>query len=428
VAVFNHVDAIEVRIWNKRVGAVSIDDRNGVYAFEYAPAWVKRGIELAPLTMPLSEARQPFVFPRLPLETYKRLPGLLADALPDDFGSALIDAYMAERGIGKNQITSLDRLAYMGKRGMGALEFHPARGITRDRSGPLQMAELVRVARDVLHGELSDDARSQEALTSIIRVGTSAGGARAKAVVAFNPETMELRSGQFNVTPGFEHWLIKFDGLGEDTELGQSQAHGRIEYAYYLMASAAGINMSECRLLPENGRRHFMTKRFDRDTNAKHHMQTLCGMDHLDYKLREANSYEQLFVVMNRLGLGLEARQQAFRRMVFNWLAWNCDDHTKNHSFLLREGGTWDLSPAYDITFAHNPDGYWTRHHLMSVAGKFSGAERSDFMKVADVFMISDASAIVKDVQHAVARWIEFAGEAGVPDKETKHIASYLLA
>ncbi|GAA0700972.1 serine/threonine-protein kinase HipA [Dyella sp. SG562] len=428
MAMFNHVDAIEVRIWNKLVGAVSPDHRHGAYAFEYAPAWIKRGVELAPLTMPLAEARQPFLFPHLREDTYKRLPGLLADALPDDFGSALIDAYMATRGVDRNQITSLDRLAYMGRRGMGALEFHPARGITRDRSGPLQMAELVRVARDVLHGDLTDDTHSKEALASIIRVGTSAGGARAKAVVAFNPETRELRSGQFHTATGFEHWLIKFDGLGEDTELGQSQAHGRIEYAYYLMATAAGITMSECRLLHENGRRHFMTKRFDRDGNSKHHMQTLCGLDHIDYKMRDTNSYEQLFLAMNRLGLDLEARQQAFRRMVFNWLAWNCDDHSKNHSFLLREEGAWELSPAYDITFAHNPDGYWTRHHLMSVAGKFDGADRADFMKVADVFQIADASAIMKDVQQAVAQWTDFARQADVPPKETGHIASYLLA
>ncbi|MDN5781296.1 MAG: type II toxin-antitoxin system HipA family toxin, partial [Luteimonas sp.] len=346
------------------------------------------------------------------------------DALPDAFGNALIDAWMARHGVAADAITALDRLAYMGKRGMGALEFRPARGSHSESAEPLQMKSLVEAARQVLHGDLSDDAHAQAALANIIRVGTSAGGARAKAVVAWNPKTEELRSGQFDAAPGFEHWLLKFDGVGKDMELGTGADYSRIEYAYHLMARAAGIAMEPCRLLAENGRAHFMTRRFDRDGNEKHHVQSLCAMQHLDYNQRATHAYEQLLLVAKQLELGDDAHTEIFRRMAFNVMARNCDDHTKNHAFLLKQGSQWQLAPAYDVTHAYNPDGEWTYQHLMSVNGKFDGIARDDLMAVAKRFGVVGARDALVQVRDAVAQWETFADEAGVGDTEARAVAA----
>jgi len=344
--------------------------------------------------------------------------------LPDDFGNALIDAWLAQQGVPKGAITPLDRLAYMGKRGIGALEFHPMRGPSRGaKSTAIRLSRLVESARLAVRGDFDSDPHAQAALSQIIQVGTSAGGARAKATVAWNPETDEIRAGQFDVEEGFQHWLLKFDGLGEDRELGQSQEHGRIEYAYHLMARQAGIRMTACRLLEEGGRAHFMTCRFDRDGNLKHHMQTLCAMSRLDYKQKATHDYSQLFQAIKALGLGPQASEEAFRRMVFNVFARNCDDHTKNFSFLLKEGGGWELSPAYDVTFAHNPQGEWTHQHLMSVNGKFKGIDHADLLVVADRFDIGYAPRIVSEVKEAVSGWTGFAAQAGVGAQMVKHIA-----
>jgi serine/threonine-protein kinase HipA len=409
---------IEVRIWGQRVGAVAPDPRLGCYVFAYDPAWRRVGIELAPLQIPIGDLRTSFAFPNLAEHSYRRLPGLLADALPDDFGNALIDAWMTGKGVDKRSVTTLDRLAYMGKRGMGALEFKPARGAHRESAELLEMKALVEAARQVIHGDLSGDIRPQAALANIIRVGTSAGGARAKAVVAWNPQTDEIRSGQFDVAPGFEHWLLKFDGVGRDMELGIGAEYGRIEYAYHLMARAAGIAMSPCRLLKENGRAHFMTRRFDRDVvdgrTVKHHVQTLCAMDHLDYKQRATHAYAQLFMVVSRLRLGDEAIGQAFRRMAFNVMAKNCDDHTKNFSFRLKQGGAWELAPAYDLTHAYNPKGEWTYQHLMSVNGKFRDIARADLLMEADRFGVRRPLDLLADVRSALDQWPRFASEAGL--------------
>lgn len=415
---------IEVRIWGHRVGAVAHDDTLGAYVFEYAPAWRRRGIELAPLMMPITGIQTTFAFPTLSESAFKRVPGMLADALPDDFGNALIDAWMARQGVDKNQVTTLDRLAYMGKRGMGALEFRPARGAHRESHEPLRMKQLVEAARQLIHGDLSDDAQAQAALANIIQVGTSAGGARAKAVVAWNPKTDELRSGQFDVAPGFEHWLLKFDGVGTDLELGTGAHYGRIEYAYHRMALAAGIDMQACRLLEENGRAHFMTRRFDRDGNRKHHVQSLCAMQHLDYKQRGTHAYESLFLAAERLGLDDHVRTQLFLRMAFNVLARNCDDHSKNFAFLLREDQPWELAPAFDITHAHNPAGEWTYQHLMSVNGRFDTIRRADLTTVGDRFSVPRIPVLLDQVADAVARWAEFATEAGLPAAETIKVAA----
>jgi serine/threonine-protein kinase HipA len=409
------------------VGAVARDPRLGYYAFQYAPAWKRTGIELAPLTIPLN-GPDIVIFPGLPELTFYRLPGLLADALPDAFGNALIDAWMARQGIAKNEITTLDRLAYMGKRGMGALEFHPERGSHRESSAPLEMQTLVEEARRLIEGDLSVDHEAQAALANILRVGTSAGGARAKAVIAWNPQTNVIRSGQFDAAPGFEHWLLKFDGVGVDAELGTGGDYGRIEYAYHLMARQAGIEMAPSRLLEENGRAHFMTRRFDRQTvngrTMKHHVQTLCGMDHLDFRQRGTHAYAQLFLAITRLKLGDDALDQAFRRMCFNVMARNCDDHTKNFAFLLKPGGTWEFAPAYDVTHAHNPKGEWTYQHLMSVNGKFNDITRDDLLEEGDRFMVRRPKDLASHVRDAIENWPAHAKEAALRESTRDRVAA----
>jgi len=419
---------LEVVVWDKRVGALAADPRLGCYVFAYDPAWKRTAVELAPLTMPLDDRRRVFAFPSLPEGTYNRLPAMVADALPDDFGNALIDAWMAERGVAKSEITALDRLAYMGKRGLGALEFRPARGAHSESAVPLAMQSLVEEARRLVSGSFHGDREAQAALANIIRVGTSAGGARAKAVIAWNPRTDEIRSGQFEAAPGFEHWLLKFDGVGRDVELGTGADYGRIEYAYHRMALAAGIEMEPCRLLEENGRAHFMTRRFDREVvegaTVKHHLQTLCAMDQLDFRQRATHSYSQLFMAIARLKLGDAATGQAFRRMAFNVMARNCDDHTKNFSFRLKQGGMWELAPAYDLIHAYNPKGAWTYQHLMSVNGKFDGIAREDLLVEADRFGVRRPLDMLADVRTALASWAEFAAEAGLSAKTADRVAA----
>ncbi len=423
---YRPVHVVEVLIWGKAVGAVALDPKLGYYAFEYFPAFRESGIDLAPITMPIATATEPFVFPDLAELTYRRLPGMLADALPDDFGNALIDAWMARQGVNKSHITPLDRLAYMATRGIGALEFKPARGPGRSKSATaFKLSALVESARRAVQGEIDTDEHAQAALAQIIQVGTSAGGARAKAVISWNPKTHDIRAGQFDVEHGFEHWLIKFDGVGTDERLGVSQDYGRIEYAYYLMATAAGIEMSESRLLEENDRAHFMTKRFDRDGNKKHHLQSLCGMAHLDYRQKATHDASQLFLTLERLGIGYSGMEQAFRRIAFNVMAANCDDHTKNMSFLLRERGKWELAPAYDVTHAFNPKGEWTYQHLMSVNGKFAGISRDDLMGVADRFGIGTATKVLTDVSEAVSSWPDFAKRAKVSQPEITRIKEH---
>ena len=417
---YRPVDLIEVRAWGATVGGVSIDPGLGYYVFEYDPKWQARGIELAPLTMPVSQSLH--VFPLLPEATYKRLPAMLADALPDDFGNALIDAWMAREGVPKSAITPLDRLAYLGARGMGALEFRPTRGPRHRKATAVAISRLVVSARNALSGKFDGDRETEAAITNLIQVGTSAGGARAKAVIAWNPQTHEIRSGQLPADPGFDYWLLKLDGVGKDHELGTGGFYGRIEYAYYLMAKATGIEMFESRLLEENDRAHFMTRRFDRQNGSKQHIQTLCAMQHLDFKQRGTHDYNQYFQAIAALKLPETALEEGFRRMVFNVLAANCDDHTKNLSFLMDESGKWQLAPAYDVTHAYNPKGEWTYQHLMSVNGKFQGITRADLEAVGDRFLIPGYRRIIKSVSEAVGRWPEFAGAAGLPPAEIQRV------
>lgn len=422
------IDAIEVRIWGMRVGAVALDPPLGHYAFEYQPAFAATGIELAPLMMPTTRGRASFIFPSLPENTYRRLPPMLADALPDRFGNALVDAYLQREGMRAADITALDRLAYMGQRGFGALEFRPLRGPPARKSVALNLNELVTSARLAVQGSFEGDAQAKAALANIIQVGTSAGGARAKAAIAWNPATEEVRTGQFDVEPGFEHWLLKFDGVGNDSELGDSRYYGRIEYAYHRMAVAAGIEMSACRLLEENGRAHFMTRRFDRTGNVRHHLQSLCAIAHLDFNQRGTHDYSQYLMTIDALRLGDAARQEAFRRIAFNVMAANCDDHTKNHAFLLKQGKPWALAPAYDVTHAFNPRGQWTYQHLMSVEGKFIGITHADLLRVADRFRVPSAKATLDAVREAVRDWPRFGAEAGLPADEIRRVGDDLTS
>ena len=425
---YKHVRAVEVHLWGMHIGSVALDPSYGYYVFAYTPACAAKGVEPAPLHMPVANA-EPYLFTDLPEATYKRLPAMLSDALPDDFGNALINRYMADQGIAAQDVTALDRLAYMGTRAMGALTFKPSRGPTRHKPTAIELSTLVEQARQAVTGDVSDDAHANAALRSIIDVGTSAGGARAKAVIALHPETGEIRSGQLDAPEGFEHWLLKFDGMGVDQELGTSQNYGRIEYAYHLMARAAGIHMTPCRLLKENGRAHFMTQRFDREgQSGRHHMQTLFAMAHVDYKKKGTNAYAQLFHTLGQLALPYEDLEEAFRRMVFNVMARNCDDHTKNFAFLLRQGGTrWELAPAYDVTFAHNPKGEWTHQHLMSVNGKFKGFDVADLLAEADRFGVGTAKRVIEEVRAAVLRWPEFAQQADLPEAQIADIQALLL-
>lgn len=414
-AAYEHVDVIEVLLWGKRVGAVAKNPESRFYGFRYDPSWIKTGVEPAPIQMPAGTSYT-ISFPTLDINTFYGLPGMLADALPDSFGNALINAEMARKRVKSDAITPLDRLAYMGSRAMGALEFRPVLNKRRPKPIAIDLSKLIEGARMALEGTFDGDTKTHEAITNIIQVGTSAGGARPKAVIAYNKETREIRSGQLKVDPGYEHWLLKFDGIEASGQLADAKHFGRLEYAYSNMARAAGINYPETMLLEENGRAHFMIKRFDRDGNQRHHIQTLCAMAHLDFNFIGVHDYSQYFETIESLKLGMSALQEAFRRMVFNVFSLNCDDHTKNFSFILKQGGQWELAPAYDVTFAHNPDSIWLKEHLMSVNGKFMKITRADMMDVARWFNIPDARNIIEEVRQAVLKFREYAGDARVPE------------
>ncbi len=421
---YEPVHLIEVRCWGTRVGAVALDPGSGFYVFEYDPQWSDAGVELAPTTMPVGSRPQRFVFPTLPPLTYHRLPAMIADSLPDDFGNALTTAYIANEGVRPEAITPLDRLAYLGSRGMGALEFRPGRGPRTRTSTAIHLSELVVAARSALAGKLTDAGHTTDAIRHLIAVGTSAGGARAKAVVALDPTTGELRSGQVPVDPGFEPWLLKLDGVGADRDRGVSGNFGRIEFAYSKMAAVAGIEMTECRLLEEGTRAHFMTRRFDRNPDGERiHVQSLGALAHLDFKQIGVHDYAQLFLLIDQLDLGAAARAEAFRRMVFNVAAANCDDHSKNFSFGLPRGGEWRLAPAYDLTHAFAPRSEWTREHLMAVNGRRTAIDRRDVDTVADRFAVPGAKRIVEQVLAAAAEWPRHADDAGVPDDIARDVA-----
>lgn len=422
----------EVLLWGSTIGAVSVDGPGGVAAFEYTAAFRQSGIEVAPLMMPL--AAQIYSFPQLARESFHGLPGMLADALPDKFGNAVIDAWLASQGRLPQEIDAVERLCYTGSRGIGALEFKPTRGPQARVSTPVKVDSLVALASEVLASRSGlrasfADPQREHALREILRVGASAGGARAKAVIAWNPTTNEVRSGQVKAPSGFEYWLMKFDGVSNNTDrdLADPNGFGAIEYAYSLMAKAAGIEMSECRLFEEGGRRHFMTKRFDRLENGdKLHMQSLAALAHLDFNDAAAHSYEQALAVIRRLGLSMDAVEEQFRRMVFNVIARNQDDHVKNIAFLMDKRGQWSLAHAFDVMYAYNPSGAWTARHQMSLAGKRDDFTLDDLKAVAATASMKRGRAekIAREVTSAVARWREFAAAAGVAERQSDMIAA----
>ena len=417
----------QVLLWGRTIGAVSMDEGRDVAAFQYDPAFAQSGIEIAPLVMPLSD--QVYEFPALARNTFHGLPGLLADSLPDRFGNALIDAWLATQGRTAQNFSTIERLCYTGTRGMGALEFKPVIGPDpRARSdSKIEIDALVQLASDVLNHRNTlqtnlSHASDATALTDILRVGTSAGGARAKAVIAWNRDTHEVRSGQVASGEGFEYWLLKFDGVSgnKDKELEDPKGYGAIEYAYYLMAKKAGITMSECRLLEENGRRHFMTRRFDRlASGEKLHMQSLCALAHFDFNHAGAHSYEQALMTIRQLGLPMAAVEQQFRRMAFNIIARNQDDHVKNIAFLMDKQGQWSLAPAFDMTYSYNPSGSWTATHQMTLNGKRDDFTQKDFEACAKSAMMKRgrAATIVDEVRAAVVEWPAFAAHANVADE-----------
>ena len=419
-----------MRLWGRTIGAVSLEQGARIAAFQYAPAFLASGIELAPITMPL--APRVYQFPSLPEASFHGLPGLLADSLPDKFGHALIDTWLATQGRRPENFNAIERLCYIGVRGMGALEFAPATGPPLRRSAKVQVDELVKLASQVLTHRASLQAsfapgRRHDGLREILRVGTSAGGARAKAIVAWNRDTNAVRSGQVKAPPGFDYWLLKFDGVSanKDKELEDPAGYTVIEYAYALMAADAGIEMSECRLLEESGRRHFMTRRFDRlSDGGKLHMQSLAALTHSDFNAARAYSYEQALNVIKRLGLPMRAREQQFRRMIFNVVARNHDDHVKNIAFLMDKAGAWSLSPAFDVTYAYNPTGSWTSRHQMTINGKTDDFTREDFAAVAQAAGLKRGrpDAILTEVMATVKEWPRYANTAGVAGSQRDKI------
>lgn len=413
-----------VLLWGKHVGAVLWNYENDYATFEFEASFLSSGLDVAPLTMSLENASRGeiFQFAHLPKETFHGLPGFLSDALPDRFGNQLIDLWLASQGRDKASMSPVERLCYLGSRGMGALEFEPTERTEKEPSKGLEINALVELSKKALAIKETLDSHfsneDAETFSDIIRVGTSAGGARAKAVIAYNEQTGEVRSGQLNVPKGFEHWLIKFDGVTNE-QLGDPKGYGRIEYAYYKMAIDCGIVMMPSRLLEEHGRAHFMTKRFDRiDNNEKLHMQTLCGMCHYDYNNPNAYSYEQAFQAMRQLRLPYSDAAQLYVRMVFNVVARNQDDHTKNISFLMNTLGEWSLSPAYDVTYAYNPENKWIGKHQMAVNGKRENITREDLLAVAKQMNIKKPKELIEKVVDVVRNWNVYAQEAGVPKNQ----------
>lgn len=415
----------EVWLWGTRIGAVTLPAGERFASFEYDPDFRRSDIELSPLTMPLGG--QVYRFPALAIESFHGLPGLLADALPDKYGNALIDAWLATQGRTGADFNAVERLCYTGTRGMGALEFTPAKGPASTTAETIEIEELVKLASEVLvhRAELKATfagTGKAEALREILRVGTSAGGARAKAIIAWSPATNEVRSGQVSAPEGFEYWLMKFDGVdnNKDRDLADPLGYSAIEYAYSRMAGEAGIEMAECRLFDEGPRRHFMTRRFDRLADGdKLHVQSLAALAHLDFNQPRANAYEQAFTAIRELGLGQDALVEQFRRAVFNIVGRNQDDHVKNIAFLMDRSGKWRLAPAFDISWSYNPEGAWTAQHQMSLGGKRDHFTLDDLAAGGATAGLSRRAVgqLLDEVSHAVSRWRDIATEVGVrPD------------
>lgn len=429
------IDRAIVKIWGITVGAVLWTDDMQVASFEYDPKFVQRGYELSPLKMPLKDGVI-YNFPELrpsrteAENTFNGLPGLLADTLPDRYGNRLINTWLAQQGRPEDSMNPIEKLCFIGTRGMGAIEFEPATN-KRAQSFDIVIDSLIKVATDMLNKREKFRTNVQkdelQAMQDILTIGTSAGGARAKAIIAYNENTGEVKSGQTIAPKGFEHYLIKLDGV-DDAQFGTTKGYGRVEMAYYLMATACGIDMMYSKLLEENGRAHFMTRRFDRENgDIKHHVQTLCAIQHYNYNDVGFYSYEQLFQTMRLLRLPYPQAEQVFRRMVFNVIARNCDDHTKNFAFLLRQESDWEISPAYDICHAYRPGSDWVSKHALSLNGKREGIKREDFIVIAKSINIKKPNVIIDEINGAVQDWKDHARKAGVSEELTTSIGATLI-
>ena len=431
------MNVAEVKIWGELAGAVAWDEASRFATFEYNPGFKKPDRDLAPLKMPVNAAKNQYSFPELrkdndkEYDTFKGLPGLLADVLPDRYGNQLINMWLAQQGRPQNSMNPVEMLCFIGTRGMGALEFEPPVLKESKRTFSIEIDCLVDIAQKMLSkketfaANLNSD--DEKAVTEILKIGTSAGGARPKAVIAYNEKTGEVKSGQTKAPKDFEHWLIKLDGVS-DVQLGASNGYGRVEMAYYNMATACGIEIMPSRLLEENSRAHFMTKRFDREgSETKHHIQTFCALKHFDYNLVNSFSYEQLFQTMRELKLTYQDAEQMFRRMVFNVIARNCDDHTKNFSFRLKKGGKWELAPAYDVCHAYRPGSDWVSHHSLSINGKRTNITKNDLIGIGESIKCKKASVIIDEINDTVNHWQKFAEETAVMPSLRNEISKTLL-
>ena len=417
------VDVAEVKIWGEFVGAIRWDETQQLGYFQFDQQFLQNKWDLAPIKMPIENGNRIYSFPELRKgrteteDTFKGLPGLLADALPDRYGNRLINAWLAQQGRYESSMNPVEKLCFMGARGMGALEFEPAQIKNTKQSFSIEINSLVEAAQKILNHKSTFSTQleknEEKAFHDILRIGTSAGGARPKAVIAFNPNTKEVKSGQSNVPNGFEHWLIKLDGV-DGAQFGESNGWGRVEYAYYLMAKACGIDISDSKLMEENGRAHFMTKRFDREENVKHHTQTLCGIQHFDYNDMFGFSYEQVFQTMRILRLSYPEAEEMFRRMVFNVLATNYDDHTKNFSFILKKGQKWRLAPAYDLCYAFDETNHWVSQQTLSINGKRKQITKEDLLKIAKENSIKKGESIINELNATINKWKDFAHQANV--------------
>jgi len=433
------VDAAIVKIWGETVGAIRWDDQQQLASFQYDNKFIANGWDLSPLKMPLNNGDRIYRFPELrkgkdeAVSTFRGMPGLLADALPDKYGNQLINLWLATNGRLENSMNPVEQLCFIGSRGMGALEFEPTYAKSQDSVDSIEIKSLVEIAQKMLAGKEQFDEKfsaneEEKVLSEILKIGTSAGGARAKAVIAYNKETGEVKSGQANAPAGFEHWLLKLDGV-TDVQFGESYGYGRVEFAYYLMAKDCGIEMMESELLEENGRAHFMTKRFDREGHdAKHHIQTWCGMQHFDYKNMFSYSYEQLFQTMRILRLTYPEAEQMFKRMVFNVMATNYDDHTKNFAFRLKKGGRWELSPAYDVCYSYDPNNGWVNQLTLSINGKRTNITTDDLMTIAKANNIKKAEQLIGQIQLIVSQWDMYAEKAKIRDDLAQMIKENLNA
>jgi len=418
------VDVAEIKIWGELVGAVRWDFNQQLASFQYDKNFLNNRYDLSPIKMPVKNGTRIYSFPDLrkakdeEVNTFKGLPGLLSDSLPDKYGNQIINVWLAQNGRPSNSMNPVEQLCFIGSRGMGALEFDPAQLKTNKNTFAIEIKSLVDIAKKMLSAregfEINISNDEQQAMKEILKIGTSAGGVRPKAVIAFNKKTKEVRSGQTNTPKGFEHWLIKLDGVS-GAQFGDSYGWGRAEYAYHLMAKECGIFMTECQLLKENNRAHFMTKRFDRESdNTKHHIQTLCGLQHFDYNNLYGFSYEQVFETMRLLRLTYPEAEQMFRRMVFNVLATNCDDHTKNFSFRLKRGKKWELAPAYDICYAYDPNNIWVNQQSLSINGKHKNIGSEDLMTIAKANNIKNGEKIIGEINSVINNWDDFAEQVNV--------------